>query len=52
MKKKKGIDLTSDEAGMLALYDRVADFTKKENINAIIENVQSVSSGSAASDLD
>ncbi|MGI6176739.1 MAG: flavodoxin domain-containing protein [Christensenellales bacterium] len=39
-KQKKGVRLTSDEAGMLALYDKQIDFTKKENINVIIEAVR------------
>lgn len=35
-KKKKGKKLTSDGIGMLAVYDKPTDFTKKEYINEII----------------
>ncbi len=35
-KKRKGEKLTLDEAGMLALYDRAADFTKKERLREIV----------------
>lgn len=38
-KKKKGEELTSDEKGMLAIYDRPVDYTIKENINEIISYV-------------
>lgn len=36
-KQRKGKALTPDEMGMLKLYDRVSDFTKKEYIQAIVQ---------------
>lgn len=44
-KQKKRVQLTSDEAGMLKLYNGVSDYTKKENINVIIDDIKSVSKG-------
>ncbi|MGI5900417.1 MAG: hypothetical protein ACOX8S_10955 [Christensenellales bacterium] len=36
-KQRKNKPLTSDEIGMLRLYDRVTDFIKKEYVQEIIE---------------
>lgn len=39
MKNKKEEDLTTDEIGMLAVYDKPVDFTMKKNIDSIITYV-------------
>lgn len=39
MKNKKEEDLTTDEIGMLAAYDKPVDFTMKKNIDSIITYV-------------
>ena len=39
MKNKKEEDLTTDEIGMLAVYDKPMDFTMKKNIDSIITYV-------------
>ena len=41
IKSKKKDELTTDEIGMLAVYDKSVDFTKKENIDEIISYVNS-----------
>jgi menaquinone-dependent protoporphyrinogen IX oxidase len=41
-KKKKGKELSSDEAGMLAIYDQPVDYTREENIAEIIDYVRSI----------
>ncbi|MCM1989382.1 flavodoxin domain-containing protein [Oceanirhabdus seepicola] len=40
-KKKKGKELTPDEKGMIAAYDNPVDFTRKKNINKLIDYVYS-----------
>lgn len=40
MKSKEKEKLSDDEKGMLAVYDKPADFTKKENIRELIEYVK------------
>lgn len=40
-KQRKGTQLTADESGMLALIDKPADFTQKENISVIIAAARS-----------
>ena len=40
-KSKKGTVLTSDEKGMLAVYDHAVDFTNKNNIKGLLEYVRS-----------
>jgi hypothetical protein len=35
-------DKTSDEKGMLAAYSKPVDFTKKENIKELLEDVGSL----------
>lgn len=40
-KRKKKKELTRDEIGMLAVYDKPADFTRKKNIDEIITYVAS-----------
>ena len=39
MKNKKQEELSSDEIGMLAIYDKPVDFTEKKNIDRIITYV-------------
>lgn len=41
MKSKNKKDLTADEIGMLAIYDKPVDFTRKDNIDKIINYVGS-----------
>lgn len=41
IKSKKPEELTNDEKGMLAIYDKPVDYTKKENIDPMIEYVLS-----------
>lgn len=41
IKKKQKKDLTPDEIGMLAAFDKPADFTRKKNINEIVIYVNS-----------
>ncbi len=41
MKNKKQEDLSADEKGMLAIYDKPVDFTDKKNIAKIIAYVNS-----------
>jgi menaquinone-dependent protoporphyrinogen IX oxidase len=41
IKSKKPEELTTDDKGMLAIYDRVVDYTKKSNIDPIIDYVLS-----------
>lgn len=41
MKSKKKEKLSSDEKGMLAVYDKPVNFTKRENIKELIEYVRS-----------
>ena len=41
IKSKKREELTSDEIGMLAVYDKPVDFTKKKDIDKIIDYVNS-----------
>lgn len=36
-KQRKGKELSSDEAGMLELYDKATDFTKKEDLHDLIQ---------------
>ncbi|MGI6169613.1 MAG: flavodoxin [Christensenellales bacterium] len=36
-KQRQGKSLTSDEAGMLELYEKTADFTKKEHIQGVLD---------------
>ncbi len=40
MKSKKKEELSSDERGMLAAYDKPVDFTKRENIRELVEYVK------------
>ncbi|MGE1063556.1 hypothetical protein NXG27_13165 [Megasphaera paucivorans] len=40
IKRKNKINLTADEIGMLAIYDKPADFTMKENIDTILNIVR------------
>jgi hypothetical protein len=37
MKSKKKEELSGDERGMLAVYDKPVDFTKRENIGQLVE---------------
>ncbi|MDF2884179.1 MAG: hypothetical protein K0R54_4746 [Clostridiaceae bacterium] len=37
MKSKKKEELTSDEIGMLAIYDKPVDYTMRKNIDSIID---------------
>lgn len=41
LKSKQEKELTNDEIGMLAVYDRPVDFTRKKNIDEIINYVNS-----------
>jgi len=41
IKNKKKEDLSADEKGMLAIYDKPVDFTDKKNIGKIIAYVNS-----------
>ncbi|MBZ9687318.1 flavodoxin domain-containing protein [Clostridium estertheticum] len=41
IKKKQKKDLTPDEIGMLAAFDKPADFTRKKNINEMVIYVNS-----------
>lgn len=41
LKSKKKEELTSDEIGMLSIYDKVTDYTRKQDIDKIIEYVNS-----------
>ena len=41
IKRKNPEELTNDEKGMLAIYDKGADYTKKSNIEPLIEYVLS-----------
>lgn len=41
MKSKKKEELTGDEKGMLAIYDKPVDFTKRDNIKELIEYARS-----------
>ncbi|MFL0197692.1 flavodoxin domain-containing protein [Clostridium sp. WILCCON 0269] len=41
IKSKEKDKLTADEIGMLAIYDKAVDFTKKNNINELINYVTS-----------
>lgn len=40
-KAKKGTELTSDEKGMLAVYDKAVDYTSQRNIRGLLEYVRS-----------
>lgn len=42
IKNKKKEELTTDEIGMLAAYDKPVDFTRKKNIDEIITYVNSI----------
>lgn len=42
LKAKKGAELTSDEKGMLAVYDHAVDFTSQRNIRGLIDYVRSI----------
>ena len=42
IKNKKKEELTTDEIGMLAVYDKPVDFTRKKNIDEIITYVNSI----------
>ena len=39
IRSKKKEELTTDEIGMLAVYDKPVDFTMKKNIDSIITYV-------------
>lgn len=39
-KQRQGKQLTSDEAGMLELMNKAEDFTKKENIQDIVQTAR------------
>lgn len=41
LKRKKKEELTSDEIGMLAVYDKPTDFTRKKDIDKITDYVKS-----------
>lgn len=41
MKSKKKEELTSDEIGMLAIYDKPVDYTMRKNIDSIIDYLKS-----------
>ena len=41
IKSKKKEELTTDEIGMLAIYDKPVNFTREENIVEIINYVNS-----------
>lgn len=41
-KAKKGAELTSDEKGMLAVYDHAVDFTSQKNIRGLLDYVRSL----------
>ena len=41
IKSKKREELTSDEMGMIAVYDKAVDFTRKKDIDKIIDYVNS-----------
>lgn len=41
IKSKKQQDLSSDEIGMLSIYDKLVDYTNKKNIDKIITYVNS-----------
>lgn len=41
-KARKGIELTSDEKGMLAVYDHSVDYTNQRNIRGLVDYVHSL----------
>jgi len=42
LKLKRKKELTLDEKGMLATYDNPVDFTKKKNIEEIVDHIKSI----------
>lgn len=49
-KAKKGTELTSDEKGMLAVYDHAVDYTSQRYIRGLVEYVHSLESNQESVD--